>query len=349
MIILMKLGATQSQVDHVCSAIRGKGHEPLVLPGEDRLAIGIPDALGADEKVDIAGLISQLDGVSLVTQTSRPYKLASLEFHPSQTIVRAGAATFGGGTFTVAAGPCSIESLPQLRQAAHEVQKSGARALRGGAYKPRTSPYAFQGLQEEGLKIMKEVGEQTGLATVSEVMSVEQVGVAAECVDMLQIGARSMQNYPLLVAAGKSGKPVMLKRGPSATIDEFLLAAEYILAQGNPNVVLCERGVVPIDRSYTRNTLDLSAVPVLKEHSHLPVVVDPSHGTGVARYVHSMALASLAAGADGLLIEMHPDPKHALSDGAQSLDPTAFEKLMRDLQSLAAHLGRPMPRLGKEK
>lgn len=342
MIILMKLGATQSQVDHVCSAIRGKGHEPLVLPGEDRLAIGIPDALTADEKVDIAGLISQLDGVSMVTQTSRPYKLASLEFHPNETVVRAGPATFGGGCFTVVAGPCSIESLPQLRLAAREARNSGARALRGGAFKPRTSPYAFQGLQEEGLRIMKEVGEETGLATVTEVMSVEQVAFAAECVDMLQIGARSMQNYPLLVAAGKADKPVLLKRGPSATIDEFLLAAEYVLSQGNPNVVLCERGVVPIDRSYTRNTLDLTAVPVLKEHTHLPVVVDPSHGTGVARYVPSMAMASLAAGADGLMIEMHPEPKNALSDGAQSLDPAAFERLMRDLRALATHLGREM-------
>ena len=229
-----------------------------------------------------------------------------------------------------------------LQKSAAAVKRAGAKILRGGAFKPRSSPYSFQGMGEEGLRILKQVGDDTGLATISEVMSPETVELVGRYVDILQIGARSMQNFPLLIEAGRSMKPVFLKRGPSATIDEFLLAAEYLLSQGNPNVILCERGILPLDRTYTRNTLDLAAVPVLKEHTHLPVVIDPSHGTGVARYVAPMAKAAMVAGADGAMIEMHPNPKAALSDGAQSLNPAQFSALMDDLKKLASTLNLTM-------
>ncbi|MBI1755909.1 MAG: 3-deoxy-7-phosphoheptulonate synthase [Fimbriimonas ginsengisoli] len=345
MIIVMQFGASQAQIDAVCEVLRSHGVEPLVLPGEDRLAIGVPAALDPGKREHLETVLGSLDGVSKITQTSSPYKLASIEFHRDRTTVRAKRASVGPGAFAVIGGPCSVESYEQFSESARVVKASGATLLRGGAFKPRTSPYSFQGLQEEGLRILKQVGDETGLATVSEVMSGEMVPLVAEFVDVLQIGARSMQNFPLLVEAGRSKKPVFLKRGPSATIDEFLLAAEYVLGQGNPNVILCERGVMPLDRSYTRNTLDLSAVPVLKEHTHLPVVIDPSHGTGVARYVPPMAKAALVAGADGVMIEMHPDPKNALSDGSQALNPAQFEALMGELRALAGFLGLRMPSL----
>ncbi len=338
MLILMRVGATDEQVQNVCAVIRDHGHEPLVLPGQDRLAVGIPDALTPEERINLEMSIGSLEAVSKITHTSRPYKLASLEFHPERTVVEVKGVKIGGGNFVVMGGPCSVESLEQFQQSAEIVRASGAQILRGGAFKPRSSPYAFQGLAEEGLKIMKQVGDETGLVTISEVMSPDLVSLVAEYVDILQIGARSMQNFPLLIEAGKSGKPVFLKRGPSATIDEFLLAAEYVLSQGNPRVILCERGVTPLDRAYTRNTLDLAAVPVLKEHSHLPVIVDPSHGTGVARYVSAMSKAALVAGADGIMIEMHPNPKVALSDGAQALTPEQFTALMREINALAKFL-----------
>lgn len=338
MIILMRLDATKEQIDQVCDVIRQHHVEPLVLPGEDRVAIGIPAALTSELRTNLESSIGSLDGVSKVTQTSRPFKLASLEFRPQKTVVTVKGVSIGGGDFVVMGGPCSVESYEQFRISADIVKKAGATILRGGAFKPRTSPYAFQGLAEEGLKIIKQVGEETGLVTVSEVMSGDMVPIVAKYVDILQIGARSMQNFPLLIEAGKSMKPVFLKRGPSATIDEFLLAAEYILNQGNQDVILCERGVMPLDRSYTRNTLDLSAVPVLKEFSHLPVIVDPSHGTGVAKYVGPMAKAALVAGADGVMIEMHPNPKIALSDGSQALTPEQFTKLMGEMRKLAACL-----------
>ena len=342
MIIAMQFGATQAQIDAVCQAIRQHGVEPLVLPGEDRLAIGIPAALTTDQREHIEAALSALDGVSKITQTSRPYKLASIEFHREKTVVEVKGVRIGQGYFVVMGGPCSIESYEQFASAARCVKAAGAKILRGGAFKPRTSPYSFQGLAEEGLKIMKQVGDETGLATVSEVMSGDLVPLVAKYVDILQIGARSMQNFPLLIEAAKSGKPIFLKRSPSATIDEFLLAAEYILSYGNKNVILCERGIIPLDRSYTRNTLDLASVPVLKEHTHLPVIVDPSHGTGVSKYVTPMAKAAMLAGADGLMIEMHPDPAAALSDGSQSLTPEQFSSLMDDLHTLAAFSGLKM-------
>ena len=334
MIITMAMGASSSQIDAVADAIRQKGFDPLVLPGQDRTAIGIPASLNADQRVDIESMVANMEGVSKVTQTSRPYKLASREAHRENTIVTFGDVHVGDGSFVVMAGPCSIESYDQFLAAAQMVKLAGGNVLRGGAFKPRTSPYAFQGLHLEGLKIMRAVGEQVGITTITEVMSGDMVSTVAEYVDVLQIGARSMQNFPLLIEAGKSGKPVFLKRGPSATIDEFLLAAEYVMSQGNPNVILCERGIVALDKAYTRNTLDLAAVPVLKEHSHLPVIVDPSHGTGVARYVSPMAKAALVAGADGVMVEMHPNPKDALSDGSQALTPPQFEQFMAETRRL---------------
>jgi 3-deoxy-7-phosphoheptulonate synthase len=340
MIILMRLAATKEQIDQVCDVIRQHGVDPLVLPGEDRVAIGIPAALSSEQRANLESAIGSLDGVSKVTQTSRPYKLASLEFKPQKTVVQVKDVAIGGGEFVVMGGPCSVESYEQFKTSAEIVKSAGATILRGGAFKPRTSPYAFQGLAEEGLRIIKQVGEDAGLVTVSEVMSGDMVPLVAKYVDILQIGARSMQNFPLLIEAGRSMKPIFLKRGPSATIDEFLLAAEYILNQGNPNVILCERGVMPLDRGYTRNTLDLTAVPVLKEFSHLPIIVDPSHGTGVAKYVAPLAKAALVVGADGVMIEMHPNPKIALSDGSQALTPEQFTKLMGEMNQLAAYLGR---------
>ncbi len=288
MIIVMQVGATQPEIDDVVTYLRDQGVEPIVLPGQDNTAIGVPATLNAYQRTSFESLISTLPGVSKVTQTSHPYKLASREWHREPLIIEVKGVRIGEG-FVVMAGPCSVESYEQMRDSAELVKKAGATIVRGGAFKPRTSPYSFQGLAEEGLKILKQVGDEFGLVTISEVMSPDMVELVAEHVDILQIGARSMQNFPLLIEAGKSGKPVFLKRGPSATIDEFLLAAEYVLSQNNPNVILCERGVMPLDRTYVRNTLDLSAVPVLQEHSHLPVIVDPSHGTGVARYVLPMA------------------------------------------------------------
>lgn len=334
MIITMQVGATAAQIEAVAEVIRQQGLEPLVLPGEDRTAIGIPATLTNDQRESLEMLIGAQDAVSKVTQTSRPYKLASKEFHRERTIIDVNGVKIGDSHFVVMGGPCSVESHEQFLQSAMIVKESGGTVVRGGAFKPRTSPYSFQGLQEEGLQIMKQVGDELGLVTISEVMSGDLVPLVAKYVDILQIGARSMQNFPLLIEAGKSGKPVFLKRGPSATIDEFLLAAEYVLSQGNPNVILCERGVMPVDRSYTRNTLDLSAVPVLKEYSHLPVIVDPSHGTGVARYVAPMAKAAMIVGADGVMIEMHPNPKKALSDGSQALTPEQYRALMLELSDL---------------
>ncbi|HLO97190.1 MAG TPA: 3-deoxy-7-phosphoheptulonate synthase [Fimbriimonas sp.] len=340
MIIVMQLGASEHQIEAVASIIRDRGLEPLVLPGEGRTAIGIPASLDNDQRTDLEAQISAMDGVSRVTQTSHPYKLASREYSRESTVIRVKNVEIGGDNFVVMGGPCSVESHAQFREAAIHVKNAGATILRGGAFKPRTSPYSFQGLAEEGLKIMRSVGDEFGLVTITEVMSGDMVPLVAEYADILQIGARSMQNFPLLIEAGKSGKPVFFKRGPSATIDEFLLAAEYVLSQGNPNVMLCERGILAMDRTYTRNVLDLGIVPALKEFSHLPVIVDPSHGTGVARYVRPMAKAAMVAGADGIMVEMHPNPKEALSDGSQALTPGTFADMMTDLKRLSGYVGK---------
>jgi 3-deoxy-7-phosphoheptulonate synthase len=340
MIIVMQVGASPLEIEAVAQMIRERGIEPLVLPGEGRTAIGIPASLSNDQRTDLEAQISAMEGVSKVTQTSHPYKLASREYYKESTVIKVKDVEIGGTQFVVMGGPCSVESPEQFRSAAEQVKKSGATILRGGAFKPRTSPYSFQGLAKEGLKIMKEVGDEFGLVTITEVMSGDMVGLVSEYADILQIGARSMQNFPLLIEAGKSGKPVFLKRGPSATVDEFLLAAEYVLSQGNPNVILCERGIMAYDRAYTRNILDLGIVPVLKEYSHLPVIVDPSHGTGVARYVRAMAKAAMVAGADGVMVEMHPNPKAALSDGSQALTPGVFSEMMDDLRALSPYVQR---------
>ena len=340
MIVLMSAGATEAEVKAVSSLIVDHGLRPLELPGGDHTAVGVASAISPDQRESLADLLRALPGVSNVVHVSRPYKLVSREFHACSTEVRLGDIVIGGTSLTVMAGPCAIESRDQLLQTAQAVRASGARILRGGAFKPRTSPYSFQGLQKEGLRLLREVGHETGLATVTEVIDPHDVDLVAEHADMLQIGARNMQNYALLVAAGRSSRPVLLKRGPSATIDEFLFAAEYILHEGNDQVVLCERGVLPLDRTYTRNTLDVSAVPVLKEITHLPVIVDPSHATGCARYVPAAALAAIAAGADGLIVEVHPSPRRALSDGQQSLTPDVFETLMEAVARVGAAVGR---------
>jgi 3-deoxy-7-phosphoheptulonate synthase len=341
-IVVMSVSATVEEIQQVTQAIEAAALKPLVMPGGERTAIGIPSAIPPERREDLARLLESLPGVDHVAHVSRAYKLASREFHRADTVVRVRDAAIGGRTLQIIAGPCAVESYEQLHAAAEAVRAAGAKMLRAGAYKPRTSPYAFQGLQEEGLRILRRVGQETGLATVTEVMQSDLVGLVAEHVDMLQIGARNMQNFPLLIEAARSGRPVLLKRGPSAALDEFLLAAEYLLHHGNAEVVLCERGVHPLDRSYTRNTLDLNCVPVLKELTHLPIVVDPSHGIGVSRFVPAMALAAVAAGADGLMIEVHPNPREALSDGPQSLNPAQFAALMQRLKPLAEAVGRKL-------
>jgi 3-deoxy-7-phosphoheptulonate synthase len=338
MIVLMRKDATEEQIEAVVKTIESHGLKASPLPGGERMAVGIPSAIPPNLRPLLDEILSAMEGVDQVVHVSRPYKLASRDFHPHDTEVRVGEVRIGAGHFAVMAGPCAVESYEQMLSAAQAVKAAGASILRGGAYKPRTSPYAFQGLQREGLEILKAACQEVGIPTVSEVMDPHDVERVAEYVDILQIGARSMQNFPLLVAAGRSGKPVLLKRSPHATIDEWLAAAEYLLTQGNEQVMLCERGIVPIDRTYARNTLDINAVPILRAHSHLPVIVDPSHGIGHARYVPAVALAALAAGADGLLIEVHPHPERALSDGAQSLRPEEFAHLMAQIQAVRAAL-----------
>jgi 3-deoxy-7-phosphoheptulonate synthase len=342
MMVLMDAGATAKQVQDVVQCIEAHEMQTLRMPGDDHIAIGIPSAIPPALRDPLTQKLTALPGVDHVVQISRPYKLASREFHSVDTVIDIKGVQIGGHACVVMAGPCSVESRDQIFEAAAAVQSAGGRILRGGAYKPRTSPYAFQGLGEEGLVLLKAAGDEYGLVTITEVMAPEDVPLVAAHADILQIGARNMQNYALLIAAGKSGHPVMLKRGPSSSIDEFLLAAEYLLFHGTQDVMLCERGVHPLDRTYTRNTLDLNAVPALKQMSHLPVIVDPSHGTGVAKFVPAMARAGLAAGADGLMIEVHPRPREALSDGAQSLTPEQFASTMGELSRIAAAIGRSL-------
>jgi 3-deoxy-7-phosphoheptulonate synthase len=342
MMVLMNAEATPEQVDGVIERIEAHKMQALRLPGDEHIAIGVASAIPPPLREPLTAALTALPGVDHVVQISRPYKLASREFQRVDTVVDIKGVHIGGTQCVVMAGPCSVESRDQIFAAARAVQAAGARVLRGGAYKPRTSPYAFQGLGHEGLKLLKEVGDELGILTITEVMAPDDVELVSTHVDILQIGARNMQNYPLLIAAGKSGHPTLLKRGPSASIDEFLLAAEYLLHHGTRNVMLCERGVHPLDRTYTRNTLDLNAVPVLKQMTHLPVIVDPSHGTGVARYVPALSRAALAAGADGLIIEVHPCPQQALSDGAQSLTPEQFKATMAELSRIAAAMDRTL-------
>jgi len=340
MIIAMKAGAAPEEIGDVIRKIEEAGMRALNLPGGDRTVIGVASSIPADVREPLTELMLSLPGVDHVAQVSRTYKLASREFHAADTIVDVRGVLVGGREIVTMAGPCAVESREQLLAAAKAVKSAGGKVLRGGAFKPRSSPYSFQGLGADGLKLLKEVGAEVGLPTITEVLDQHEVELVMEHADILQIGARNMQNFPLLIAVGQTMHPIVLKRGPSATIDEWLLSAEYILNQGNPNVILCERGVHPLDRAYTRNTLDLSAVPIIKEVSHLPIIIDPSHATGSWRYVAAMSRAAVAAGADGLLIEVHPDPKNALCDGPQSLRPETFSALMDDLRRIAHSLSR---------
>ncbi|MED5525807.1 3-deoxy-7-phosphoheptulonate synthase [Gallaecimonas pentaromativorans] len=337
MIIVLKPHATEADAQAILARIEAKNLKPLYMPGVERIVLG---AIG-DERV-LAELNIEADPiVEEVKPILSKYKLVARELHPHDTQVPLGNTQIGGERFVVIAGPCSVESREQLMAVSKMVKANGAVAIRGGAYKPRTSPYAFQGLGVEGLKLLKEVNQELGIPTVSEVISPEDAEMMAGYVDMLQIGARNMYNYRLLEAVGKTGKPVMLKRGLSATIEEFLLAAEYILAQGNPNVVLCERGIRTFETA-TRNTLDLNAVALLKQKTHLPVVVDPSHGTGIRELVIPLSRAAAAVGADGIIVESHMNPKEALSDGHQALTQDLFEQLMRELKPFVAAAGRTL-------
>jgi 3-deoxy-7-phosphoheptulonate synthase len=337
MIVVMKPGATATEIDHIVGEIERLGLKAQPIVGTERTVIA---ALG--EKRD--GAKQSLEtgpGVEKVMPILAPYKMASTEVKKDPTCVEVLKLKVGAGKIGVIAGPCSVESKEQILQVARQVKEAGATALRGGAFKPRTSPYSFQGMKEKGLELLALAREETGLAIVTEVMASEHVPLVSKYADVLQVGARNMQNYPLLEAVGESGKTVLLKRGPSATMDEFLLAAEYILKTGNKNVMLCERGIRTFE-DHTRFTLPLATVPYLHQTTHLPIVVDPSHGTGKASLVAPMAVASIAAGADGLIIEVHPDPEKAVSDGYQSLTPAAFKVLMAECRKVATALGRAM-------
>jgi len=334
-VIVMHRSATPKQIGAVTEAVEKMGLTASSIPGSERTAIGV---LGNKGYVDDSP-IRNLPGVKDVIHVSKPYKMVSRDFHPRPTVIRIGKVEIGEGRIPVIiAGPCAVESEDQIIRTARAVKAAGAGLLRGGAFKPRTGPYTFQGLKEEGLKLLARAGRETGLATVSEVMTSENVELVARYVDVLQVGARNMQNFDLLREVGRIRKPVFLKRGLSATIEEFLAAAEYILAEGNSQVILCERGIRTFETA-TRNTLDLSVVPLIKELSHLPIVVDPSHATGKRSLVPPMAKAALVAGAHGIMVEVHPDPEKALSDGPQSLTIPGFEKLMTEIKLINAFLG----------
>lgn len=337
MIVIMRHKATDDEIDAVVLRLENIGYQIHLSRGVERTIIG---AIGNKTPGDVG--LEAMPSVEKVVPILQPYKLASRTFQEEGTLIRVGGVEIGGDTIHVIAGPCAVESREQLMEAASIVRSSGATMLRGGAYKPRTSPYSFQGLEEEGLKLLAEAREATGLLIVTEVMDARTLPLVAEYADIVQVGARNMQNFSLLREVAKVDKPVVLKRGPSATIEEWLMAAEHIMAGGNYNVILCERGIRSFE-SYTRNTLDLTAVPVVKHLSHLPVFVDPSHAIGKWRYVPAMAKAAIAAGADGLMIEMHPNPAEALSDGAQSLTPNNFMEVMTELKKIAGVVGRTMP------
>ncbi|HMC65108.1 MAG TPA: 3-deoxy-7-phosphoheptulonate synthase [Gemmataceae bacterium] len=337
MIVVMKPGASQRQVDHIIERIEQLGLRSHVIVGTERTVVA---ALG--EKRDGAKQALETgEGVEKVVPILAPYKMASTEVKQERTVVKILELQIGGGRVGVIAGPCSVENREQILEVAHIVKEAGATGLRGGAFKPRTSPYSFQGLKEKGLQLLAEARAETGLAIVTEVMAPEHVELVSQYADVLQVGARNMQNYPLLEAVGESNLPILLKRGPSATMDEFLLAAEYILKTGNTQVMLCERGIRTFE-DHTRFTLPLASVPYLHQETHLPIVVDPSHGTGKAALVATMARAAIAAGADGLIVEVHPDPEKALSDGFQALTPAAFRQMMADCRRVAQALGREL-------
>ncbi|MDO8879891.1 MAG: 3-deoxy-7-phosphoheptulonate synthase [Coriobacteriia bacterium] len=335
MLVIMKDHASQGDVQHVVDLLTEAGAEAHLSRGEIKTIIGV---IG-DREVIYTLELEGLAGVEQVVRVLKPFKLVSRDFQPEDTVVRVGAATLGGGAFGVIAGPCSIESAEQMLAAARAVRDAGATMLRGGAYKPRTSPYAFQGMGVEGLKLLREAGDETGLPVVTEVLDVRDAATVAEYADVLQVGARNMQNFMMLDELGTMRKPILLKRGLAATIEELLSAAEYVLKGGNRDVILCERGIRTFE-TYTRNTLDLAAVAALKTLTHLPVIADPSHATGRRDLIAPMARAGIAAGADGLMIEVHPDPEHARCDGPQSLTPADFGALMTDLEPRIALEGK---------
>jgi 3-deoxy-7-phosphoheptulonate synthase len=339
MVIVMHEGATEEQIQHVIDRVVSSGFDVHRSTGASHTVLG---AVGVHRDFDHRDF-ELLEGVREVVRITQPFKLASRQFKPQGTVIDLGRGVkIGGDEIVVAAGPCSVESPEQINAVAEAVSQSGARILRAGAFKPRTSPYAFQGLGEKGLQLIREAADKFKLFVVSEVMDLSQIEMMGQYVDIFQVGARNMQNYFLLRALGEIQKPVLLKRGMSATIEELLLSAEYILSGGNYNVILCERGIRTFE-TYLRNTLDIAAIPVIKKLSHLPIVADPSHGTGRRDKVPPMARAAVAAGADGLLIEVHNDPDHALSDGAQSLTPVEFAQLMTEIRIIAPAVGRRIP------
>jgi 3-deoxy-7-phosphoheptulonate synthase len=336
MFVVMRTGATEAEVNGVKGLILAEGLTPFENTGADRVVIAVVGEIGA-RRAQLKARLEDMPGVETVTAISKPYKLVSREFHPEDTVIRVLDAVIGDGSLTVMAGPCSIESREQLMETVDFVAAHGATVLRGGAFKPRTSPYSFQGLGVEGLRYLAEARERTGLPVITEVMEPNQVDIVAEYADILQIGTRNMQNFSLLLACGRAGRPVMLKRGFGATIEEWLMAAEYIASAGNPNIVLCERGIRTFE-TYARNTLDLTAVPVVHHLTHLPVVVDPSHATGKRWLVRPLALGGVAVGADGIMVEVHPRPDEALSDAEQQLDFPAFASLMDAVTAVHAHV-----------
>ena len=338
MVVIMKREFTPTQLETAIRAMEAGGVRVMVSKGTETTILGAEGDAGALNQEQLA----QLPGVDRVMRVSEPYKKANRKYHPDDSVIGlGGGVTIGGSRLAVIAGPCSVESEEQILEVAKSVQNSGAAALRGGAYKPRTSPYAFQGKGVEGVMLLDEARKATGLPIVSELMSADQLPLFEEAVDVIQIGARNMQNFDLLKKVGRTNKPILLKRGLSSTIEEWLMSAEYIMAGGNPNVILCERGIRTFE-TYTRNTLDLSAVLAVKRQSHLPVVVDPSHACGKAWMVERMAMAAVAAGADGLIIEVHNDPARALCDGAQSVTPAQFAAIMDKLRTIAACVGREL-------
>ncbi|MEE9269686.1 MAG: 3-deoxy-7-phosphoheptulonate synthase [Candidatus Krumholzibacteria bacterium] len=340
LLVVMKTNATVSEIGAVIKAIEAMGLKPHPSRGPEQTIIG---AVGGEKDMDMSR-VEGMPGVGQVVPITKSYKLVNKEFKPGRTVIKVNGVSIGGDNFVVMAGPCSVESRDQILSSARAVKSAGGHILRGGAFKPRTSPYSFQGLGEDGLKLLAEARAETGLPIVTEVISPELVGLVTEYADILQVGARNMQNYALLEAVGKVRKPVLLKRGLMCTIEELLLAAEYILSNGNSQVMLCERGIRSFDKA-TRNILDISAVPVLKQSSHLPVIIDPSHGTGHREYVPAVARAAVAAGADGVIVEMHPSPENALSDGAQSLSFDEFSAMLEGMRPIALAVGRNMSSL----
>ena len=337
MIIILKPHVTDQEIDHVVKRVEKLGLKPWVSKGVEKTIIGV---IGEEDLLRVQPL-EAISGVEKILPILKPFKLVSREFQPADSIIDVKGIKIGGKEITVMAGPCAVESRKLLLEIAKLVKKSGAKILRGGAFKPRTSPYSFQGLGEEGLKYLQEAAEVTGLAIVTEVMDTRDVALVTRYADILQVGARNMQNFNLLKEVGRSKKPVLLKRGMSSTIKELLMSAEYIASNGNLNIILCERGIRTFEE-YTRNTVDISAVPIIKELSHLPIIVDPSHGTGKWGLVAPLSKAAVAAGADGLLVEVHSCPEEALSDGVQSIVPERFAKLMEELKALAKVVGREM-------